>query len=117
MGMKEAYQEKADLQLQEWREWIERLRANPGDFGARRPSDHQRAYQRLDDCYRIARVRLDELRSTKEERWEFAKQAVERAMIDLKRAIDESGTAHAGKFLQLNTSRAHMYEPFHQKKG
>ena len=117
MGLKEAYQEKADAQLQEWQAWIEHVRSNPIHFHSPRPADQQRVVERLDDCYRIARVRLDELRSSKDERWEFAKQAVERAMIDLKRALDESGTANAGKFLQLNTSREHMYEPFRDKKG
>jgi hypothetical protein len=117
MGLKEAYQEKADAQLLEWQTRIERIRVDPFYFAARRPLDQQRAVERLDDCYRIARVRLDELRSSQDDRWEFAKQAVERAMIDLKRALDESGTGNAGKILQLNSSREHRYEPFQTKKG
>jgi hypothetical protein len=86
-------------------------------FDSHRPYHQQRAFERLDDCYRIARVCLDELRTSQDERWEFAKQAVERAMINLKRALDESGTQKAEKFLQLNTNRDHIYEPFHDKKG
>lgn len=116
MGIKEAYQEKADLQLQEWRSWIEHLRSEQTESGEK-PPEHQRAFERLDDCYRIARVRLDELRSAKEDGWEFAKQAVERAMIDLKRALDESGADYARKILPLNTSREHIYGPFHLRKG
>lgn len=117
MELKEAYQEKADAQLQEWRTRIERMRKDPYDYDKHLLFHQQRAFERLDDCYRIARVCLDELRTSQDERWEFAKQAVERAMINLKRALDESGTRNAGKFLQLNTSREHIYEPFHNKKG
>lgn len=117
MGLKEAYQEKADAQLLEWQTRIERMRVDPFYLDKRRLIDQQRAFERLEDSYRIARIRLEELRSSQDAHWEFAKQAVERAMINLKRALDESGTGNAGKFLQLNTSREHRYEPFKSKRG
>ena len=117
VDLKGAYQEKADAQLAEWQTRIEQLKSSSSPSEARRPADRQRVVQRLEDCHRIARVRLDELRTSQDERWEFAKQAVERAMIDLKRALDESGVDQAGRFLRLQSSRSHVYEPFPKKKG
>jgi hypothetical protein len=117
MGLKEAYQEKADAQLHEWKERIEKIKFWPVPGQPFASSDSQRAMQRLDDCCRIAQVRLDELRSARDDRWEFAKQAVERAMIDLKRALDESGAAHSNSKVRLQTGREHVYEPFQPRKG
>ncbi len=116
MGIKEAYQEKADAQLREWHAWIKQFQSDPAGARSRKSVEVERVYNRLEDCYRIARIRLDELCSSQDERWEFAKQAVERAMIDLKQALDESGAGQAGKFLQLQTSRSFFHEPF-QKRG
>ena len=116
MGMKEAYREKADAQLREWQEWIEQYKSDPAVPRIGRAIDSQRSVKRLDDSYRIARIRLDELGSAQDERWEFAKQAVERAMIDLKKVLDESGAGQVGKLLQLQTSRSYIYEPF-QRRG
>lgn len=115
MGMKEAYQEKADAQLREWWGWIEEYKSNPIQAGLKHREVQQRWNERLDDCHRIATSRLAELRASREERWELAKQAVERAMIELKKVLDESGAGSAGKILQLQSSRSYMYDPFHRK--
>ena len=115
--MKGAYQAKADTQLAEWHARIEHLKSDASTVHLKLPADRQRLVQRLEDCHRIARVRLDELSASQDERWELAKQAVERAMIELKRALDESGVEQAGKFLNLQSSRSHVYEPFPKKKG
>lgn len=117
MELKKAYQEKSDAQLKEWHAWIEHYKADPAEFPSIKPADRQRTASRLEDSYHIARVRLEELRGSKEEHWEVAKQAVERAMIDLKRVIDESGIGQAGKRLQLETNRSYVYEPFHRRRG
>ncbi len=115
MEIREIYQQKADAQLQAWQEWIENFKSDPGLYGTRRTSNWQQMAERLDDCQRIARVRLEELRSSHDERWELAKQAVERAMIDLKSVLDESGAGQAGRFVHLQTSRSHVYEPFSRR--
>ncbi len=113
MGMREIYQEKADAQLHEWQEWIANYRSEPVALSAaRKASNRQLMMERLEDCQRIAQMRLEELRSSQDERWDLAKQAVERAMIDLKKVLDESGAGQAGRLLELHTSRAHVYEPF-----
>ena len=77
MTLKEAYQEKADAQLREWQERIERIKAYSSTARHNQTSNTQRAFERLVDCCHIAQLRLDELRASREERWEFAKQAVE----------------------------------------
>ncbi len=115
MGVKESYQQKADAQLQEWQAWIEQIKTGPGQSTLRGPADRQRLVERLEYCHRIAQVRLQELRSSQEGQWELAKQAVERAMIDLKRALDDSGAVQVGKYVQLETRRSQVYEPFHRK--
>ena len=116
MELKEAYEEKADAQLHEWRAWIDRYKADLSISGFGKATDRQRVIERLDDCHQTARIRLDELRTCQESSWEFSKQAVERAMIDLKRVLDESGAGHAARLLELQMSRSHVYEPF-QKRG
>lgn len=113
MDVKQAYQDKANAQLCEWRNWIERYKS---EHGSANHEEQARKVARLDDCLKIASGRLEELCSSQESRWELAKQALERAMIDLKMALDDSGAVRAGRFLQIEASRAHAYEPF-QRRG
>lgn len=115
MGMKEMYQEKARAQLKEWQGWIEQYRSTVGAVSADL-RENQRKVERMENCYRIACVRMDELHRSQGEQWELAKQAVERAMIDLKRALDEDGARSAARLVHIQKSRAHVYEPF-EKKG
>lgn len=117
MGMKEAYQEKADAQLVEWHHWIEKFEVDAALNNAPGLPEQQRVIDRLEDCYRIARRRLDELHLSQDERWDFTKQAVERAMIDLKKVLDESGAGHAARLLRLQAGSSYVYEPFHHRKG
>lgn len=117
MELKEAYQEKSEAQLKEWYAWIQHYKADPSMFSAIKPADRQRTASRLEDSYRIARVRLEELRNSNVQQWEVAKQAVERAMIDLKHIIDESGIGQVGRRLQLEANRSYVYEPFQRRKG
>lgn len=124
MNVRTTYQEKADAQLHEWREWIENYKKDPEVSGVKQGSSlsggsresRQQMVERLEDSHRIARFRLEELRAAQDETWELAKQAVERAMIDLKKVLDESGAGQAGRLLHLQTSRVHQYEPF-SKRG
>ena len=115
MEMKEAYQEKADAQLREWQEWIENFKSDPILIRAKQPGDQQGWMECLDNCHKVARIRLEELRSTREDHWELSKQAVERAMIELKKVLDESGAANSARIVQVQSSRAYVYEPFHRK--
>jgi len=109
MSVKEAYQDKADAQLCEWQAWIEQYKARAVT------TDYQRIADRLDHSYWVARVRLDELCGSADDHWEYAKQAVERAMIDLKSLLDESGAAQNVRSIRLQPSRAYVYEPFRRR--
>ena len=117
MGMREAYQEKADAQLREWQAWIEQYKSAPLIPKTENRADHQQVSSRLEDSHRIAQLRLEELRSSKDDRWEFAKQAVERAMIDLKQMLDESGAGQSARLLRLQNNRLHIYETFTHRTG
>jgi hypothetical protein len=116
MDMREVYQEKANAQLNEWQEWIETYKSDPALSGIGETAGRQQMMERLENCQRAAQVSLEELRISRDERWELAKQAVERAMIDLKKLLDESGAGQAGRFLHLRTGREHIYEPY-SKRG
>lgn len=116
MGERENYQEKVDAQLHEWQEWIQFYRADHVVGTPRLTTNHQQMLERLDVCHQAAKNRLEELRSAQGVHWELSKQAVERAMIDLKKLLDESGAAQAGRSLSLQTNRSYIYEPF-SKRG
>lgn len=112
MVWKQAYQEKVAVQLQEWETWIASMK------DAATPLTQQQCSQfaRLEEYQLAARARLQELAEASDRHWELVRQSVERAMIDFKRAFDQSGLEFPGSVIPLQPSRAHMYEPF-QRKG
>ncbi len=105
MSMRERYQEKVDAQLNEWKRWVDRYKNDPQLSASDRNADHQQMIARLDDYYKKTQTRLAELRTAPDQRWELAKQAVERAMIDLKQLLDESGAANVGRSLPIQANR------------
>jgi hypothetical protein len=115
MGLREAYQEKVNAQLCEWQAWIEQIKKDPTIPNNRGSAERKRSITQLEDCLRIAQVRFEELCLAQDERWELTKQAVERAMIDLKQALDRYGTAQAGRIIRLQDSRSYAIYPFDRK--
>lgn len=116
MSLKEAYQEKAEAQLREWQTWIDQYKADPMPAILAARGDRQRISERLEDYHRVARIRLKELGAAQDDRWELSKQAVERAMIELKHVLDESGAGLAARYVPLETSRPQVFEVL-QKRG
>ena len=117
MGMREAYIEKVTAQLVEWQTWIERFKVDGDIRKAGRPlepTSHMQA--RLDACYQLARDHLTVLDSSSKTAWEGAKEEVERALVNLKTALDESGAGRAGQTLALRSSRARVFDPFQRKE-
>ncbi len=84
MGMREAYQKKANSQLREWQVWIDEYDAGLEHGDQANVVDDQRTVTQVRDCIQFARTRLSELCAASDDHWEFSKQAVERALIDLK---------------------------------
>jgi len=115
MNLRKRYQDKADAQLHEWQGWIEDYQSETVLPDPSRRVNQQQMRERLEDGLHIARIRLEELRVAQDDRWELSKQAVERAMIDLKKLLDESGAGQAGRAIPLQTSRSRVYEPFSRK--
>ena len=111
MSLREAYTEKAAAQLQEWQAWIANHKAENADYWVNVPSEAQR----LEECYQAASVRVVELSSAGGKEWEIAKEALECAMIDLKRAIDESGVFRAGRSIRLQANRHSLPVLFSKK--
>jgi len=116
MGMREKYQEKVDAQLREWQGWIDNYKIDPNGSNFDRPAEREQMMARLDDSQHNAQTCLEQLRSSQNEHWELSKQAVEREMIELKKLLDESGAAHVGRLLSLQTSRSHVYGVY-SKRG
>jgi hypothetical protein len=112
MNLREYYQEKVDAQLHEWKEWIDNYRADAAQISGKTAAEQQRLLDKLEACHQAAWLRLQELRQTDEKGWNLAKQAVERALIELKKSLDESGAAQAGTLLSLHPNRSHLDEPF-----
>jgi hypothetical protein len=116
MGIREAYQKKANAQLREWQAWIDAYDAALEHGDQPNAADHLRVVTRVQDCILHAQTRLSELCAASDEHWEFSKQAVERALIELKIALDESGIARSARLVPVQAGRAHVYEPFEKKR-
>lgn len=116
MGVREAYLEKAEAQLHVWQAWIEIFKSNPNIAQTRKRIDLQSLIRQLDASFQNACARLDGLRKSRMEDWEFAKEALERAMIDLKRVLDKSGACRVGGYVRLRANRLHQFEPFERKE-
>ena len=97
MAMREAYIEKVTAQLIEWQTWIERYKAGDAVLKASRLVDPKHMQERLDACYQLACSCLTTLDASSKTAWEGAKEEVERALVDLKTALDESGAGRAGQ--------------------
>jgi hypothetical protein len=115
MGVREAYQKKANAQLHQWQAWVDEYDAALEHSVQENTTDDQRMVARVRDSIQHARTRLSELCAASDETWEFSKQAVERALIDLKKVLDESGVTRSARLVPVQAGRAHMYEPFERK--
>jgi hypothetical protein len=115
MEMRETYQKKASAQLYEWQAWINRLKRESTTRDGVKFAEQQQVIENLENYHRQVRVCLDELKAAQESHWELAKQGVERAMIDLKQALDKTGPDHTGRSLELQDSRNRASEPFFRK--
>jgi hypothetical protein len=115
MEIRETYQKKAGAQLKEWQGWIEQIKREITSRSGVKFAEEQQIILNLENCHSKARMRLEELGTAHESHWELAKQGVERAMIDLKQALDQIGPNHSGKFLELQDNRSRSNEPFYRK--
>jgi len=115
MGIRENYQNKAASQLREWKTRIDEIRLDY-DYGSPGlAANRDQTLQSLEELHEFARDRLEELNSARESRWEFSKQAVERAMIDLKRSLDEADAGKNSPHLELKDHREHIHDTFFRK--
>ena len=114
MGLRESYQEKAGQQLKEWQAWILRFKSSPSLPRKSRWTDPRQAAEHLDTCYQAAFERLNQLIQADGAGWEPAKEAMEQAMIHLKRALDDSGACQAAQTVRIKTYN-HVLEPFERK--
>jgi hypothetical protein len=114
MGIRENYQNKAASQLHKWEIRINEIRLDYENDSSGSTGRNQ-SLQALEKLHRLANDRLDELISARESRWEFSKQAVERAMIDLKCSLDEADEGKNSHLLKLKDHSDHGSDTFFRK--
>lgn len=88
MGWQEEYQQKIAALLERWQSNLEDLQHALPDLPVHLREPETRRMQDLEDTLREARVHLTELTNSDAAQWEFHHQAVERAMINVKRILD-----------------------------
>ena len=89
MGLKEAYQEKIEAELQEWNARINELKAMAANAKADAKID---MYSRIDNLrakLEAAQAKLQELKQGGAEKWESLKADTERGLDDLKKRWDD----------------------------
>ena len=89
MGLKEAYQEKIEAELQEWNARINELKARAATAKADAKFD---LYNRIDILrakLEAVQAKLQELKQGGVEKWESLKADTERGLDDLKKRWDD----------------------------
>lgn len=88
----EAYQEKAEAQLREWKADIEKLMAQADKARAEGKIEFYKRVEILDAKYQAALRRLQELKEAGEEKWEESKARVEAALSEVKDVLNGSNS-------------------------
>jgi hypothetical protein len=87
MSNKDAYQQKLEAKLDEWRAEIDKLRAKGRQADADAQIQLDRQVEDLEKRQEAARRKLEELRSTSEDAWQDLKSGIEKAWDDLGNAV------------------------------
>jgi hypothetical protein len=92
MGMKEAYQQKLEAQLDEWKADIDKMKAKADKADADAQLEY---YKRIEDLrlkQQAAQEKLKELGEAGEGAWEDLKTGVELALSSLREAVKSAGS-------------------------
>ncbi len=93
MGKKEAYQEKVQAQLREWKADIEKLMARADKAKAEGKIEFYERAERLNAKYQTALKRSQEMKEAGEDKWEAFKTGVEVALGEVKEALKNNGAS------------------------
>jgi len=93
MSKKEAYQEKAEAQLREWKADIQKRMAQADKAKAEGKIEFYKRTEVLNAKYQAALKRLQELKEAGADNWEEFKTGVEAALREVKEALKKNGTS------------------------
>ncbi len=95
MSMKEAYEQKLDAQLAEWKAEIDKLKARAEQADADTRVAYNRQIQDLEAKREATEQRMQELRQASEDAWTDMKAGVEAAFDELSQSV-RSAASHFG---------------------
>jgi hypothetical protein len=93
MGKKEAYQEKVQAQLREWKADIEKLMARADKAKAEGKIEFYKRAETLNAKYQAALKSSQEMKEAGEDKWEEFKAGVEAALEEVKDALKKNGAS------------------------
>ena len=92
MGDKDAYQQKMQAQLDEWRAELDRMRARMSGASADAKLEFEREAEVLEGKIEAGKKKLSELGDASDHAWESLKDGVESAWKSLKLAIGDAAS-------------------------
>jgi hypothetical protein len=90
MDERKAYEEKLDAQLKEWSAQIALLRAKADKAKAEVKVEYYKMIETLQGKQETARMKLEELRTAGDDRWEDYKTGGEETWAEIKAAFQEA---------------------------
>lgn len=93
MGRKEAYQEKTQAQLREWKADVEKLMAQADKAKAEGKIEFYKRAETLNAKYQTALKRSQEMKEAGEDKWAEFKASVEAALGEVKEALKNNGAS------------------------
>lgn len=87
MSMKEAYEQKIEAQLDEWKAEIEKMKAQARNADAEAQLEYYKQIEELRMKQETAREKLGELKQAGEDAWEDMKSGIELAWDSLGEAM------------------------------
>lgn len=88
MGLKEAYQDKLEAQLQEWTAKLDQLKAKADGAEAEAKIEYYKQIDGVRAKVAVAQEKLNELKTSSGEAWETLKCGVESVWTDLRTAVE-----------------------------
>lgn len=88
MDRKEAYREKLDAQLKEWKTRIDQLEGRVATLSAEAKAELVREIHELRARKMVVQEKWNELQKTGGEAWDAMREGVEKAAADLKESLE-----------------------------
>lgn len=90
MSTKQAYKQKIDAQMNEWRAEIDKLRARFNKADADTKIETEREIGRLEAKFDAAKAKMSELSDAGDEAWESLRKGIDSSLDSMKGAFQEA---------------------------